>query len=111
MSGVPSAADTVGDEPQTADTYHHHEKHHHHHHDHERPQRRRRVITWGTALFTFATFLLFLLVGLSLPIIKSVWLLSIHAKTNSTLPITSVATELKFGVWGFCAFRCVEVYS
>lgn len=104
MSTVPLA------EPETVNTQHHtHEKGHHHHEDRsDHPRRRHRFISVATALFTLVTFILFLLVALSLPIIKNIWLLSIHAKISSSLPVTSIATELKFGVWGFCAFRCVS---
>jgi hypothetical protein len=65
------------------------------------------MATAFTGLFTLATFVLFLLVGLSLPIIKNIWILSIDAQVNSYLPVTSIATQLKFGVWGICAYRSV----
>ncbi|KAJ6508856.1 hypothetical protein C8R45DRAFT_815802, partial [Mycena sanguinolenta] len=48
--------------------------------------------------------LLSFLVGLSLPIIKQVYLLKLSS-TSQGQPATSVATELRFGVWGLCANR------
>ncbi|KAI0300471.1 actin cortical patch SUR7/pH-response regulator pali, partial [Multifurca ochricompacta] len=56
-----------------------------------------------TGFCLFAAFVLFLFVALSLPIIKSVYLLQIDGNTSPTLPKTSIGTELRFGVWGFCA--------
>ncbi|KAI9441459.1 actin cortical patch SUR7/pH-response regulator pali [Lactarius indigo] len=56
-----------------------------------------------TGFCLFAAFLLFLFVALSLPIIKSIYLLQLDGITSSTQPKTSVATRLRFGVWGFCA--------
>jgi hypothetical protein len=47
--------------------------------------------------------LLFLLVALSSPIIKSIYVLQLKADTSSTQPETSLGTQLRFGVWGFCA--------
>ncbi|KAF7346261.1 hypothetical protein MSAN_01853300 [Mycena sanguinolenta] len=43
-----------------------------------------------------------LLIGLSLPIIKQIYLLKVSS-TSQGQPATSVATELRFGVWGVCA--------
>ncbi|KAF7324289.1 hypothetical protein MSAN_02527600 [Mycena sanguinolenta] len=40
-----------------------------------------------------------LLIGLSLPIIKQIYLLKVSS-TSQGQPATSVATELRFGVWG-----------
>jgi hypothetical protein len=65
-----------------------------------------RIVSTFSFLLLVATFLLLLLVGLSLPILKSVYVLSVKA-TPSNQPQSSVATQLKFGVWGFCASRSV----
>ncbi|KAH9006361.1 SUR7/PalI family-domain-containing protein [Lactarius hatsudake] len=65
-------------------------------------RRNQRHATY-TGFFLFAAFLLFLFVALSLPIIKSIYLLQLDGITSSTEPKTSVATRLRFGVWGFCA--------
>lgn len=55
------------------------------------------------ACFTLflAVFLLFLLVGLSLPIIKSIIIIKVSA-VNSVDPVSNAITELQFGVWGVC---------
>jgi hypothetical protein len=109
-------------------------RHHHHHHDHRRPRESRahRVVTAVTALFTLATLVLFLLVGLGSPIIKvcvcgrpgargacrscrlslqSVWLLTLKAKPANPSIITSIATQIRFGTWGYCAVGYVVASS
>lgn len=72
---------------------------------HHRRNKRHATIT---GFFLFTAFLFFLLVALSLPIIKSIYVLEIKGKTSSTQPETDVATRLRFGVWGFCASRFVS---
>jgi hypothetical protein len=52
-------------------------------------------------------FILLLLVGISLPIVKAVYLLSLQANVSEDTIATDVATELRFGVWGVCATRSV----
>jgi hypothetical protein len=74
-----------------------HHDHHHDHHNHGGRYRGRRCVAFTTALFTFATFVLFVLVALSIPIIKVVWLFTVHAKVNGNAPATSIATELRLG--------------
>jgi len=60
-----------------------------------------RVISCISGLLLVVSFVLFILVALSLPILKSIYLLK--AKSTSTgQPATSIATELRFGVWGVC---------
>jgi len=61
-----------------------------------------RIISLTSCAVLFVAFLLFLLVGLSLTIIKPIFLLSIRS-TAIEQQLTSIATELKFGVWGVCA--------
>jgi len=57
------------------------------------------VISCISGLLLVVSFVLFILVALSLPILKSIYLLK--AKSTSTgQPATSIATELRFGVWG-----------
>jgi uncharacterized BrkB/YihY/UPF0761 family membrane protein len=68
-----------------------------------RHRNRRHAVSTGFCLIT--AFFLLLFVALSLPIIKSVYLLQLNANTASDVPATSVGTELRFGVWGFCATR------
>lgn len=60
------------------------------------------VVTSGLLL---TEFLLFLLVALSLPVIKSIYILGVKAYVQPGQPTTSVATRLRFGVWGLCAYR------
>ncbi|KAI0776296.1 hypothetical protein BD413DRAFT_528110 [Trametes elegans] len=60
-------------------------------------------ISLTTSAVLLASFILFLLVGLSLPIIKSIYLFTIQFATNPDQPVTSVATRLQLGVWGICA--------
>ena len=66
-----------------------------------------RFVSFAAFLLLFVAFILFLLVGLSLPIIKSIYLLKLNASPNPNQPKTSVASTLTFGVWGFCATRYV----
>ena len=68
-----------------------------------RHRNRRHATITGFCLF--AAFILFLFVALSLPIIKNVYLLQINGHPSSLQPTTSIGTELRFGVWGFCVTR------
>lgn len=52
-------------------------------------------------------FLLFLLVGLSLPIIKSIIIIKVSA-VNSDDPVSNAITELQFGVWGVCVLSILN---
>jgi len=61
-----------------------------------------RIISLTSCAVLFVAFLLFLLVGLSLTIIKPIFLLAIRS-TKIENPPLSIATDLKFGVWGVCA--------
>ncbi|KIJ96696.1 hypothetical protein K443DRAFT_682101 [Laccaria amethystina LaAM-08-1] len=61
-----------------------------------------RAISAASCGLLFVACLLFLLVGLSLPIIKTIFILELKS-TSKPQPVTSVATELRFGVWGVCA--------
>ncbi|KAG8693777.1 hypothetical protein FRC09_010304, partial [Ceratobasidium sp. 395] len=49
----------------------------------------------------FTAWLLLFLVSLSLPIIKAIYILEVKAKKPPTIQ-TSVATSIRFGVWGMC---------
>ncbi|KAI6116533.1 hypothetical protein EDD16DRAFT_1052687 [Pisolithus croceorrhizus] len=73
-----------------------------------RPLLRHRYI--GLASFTifFAAFLLSLLVGLSLPIIKSIYLVKVAA-VDSVDPTSNAATSLLFGVWGVCGLNALGI--
>lgn len=71
----------------------------------QQQQRRRHAIFLSTvSVFLFVAFVLLLLVALSMPIIKPVYLLSL-VSTTPDLEATSIATEVRFGVWGYCATR------
>lgn len=62
-----------------------------------------RTLSLFIHAFFFAAFVLFLLVALSLPIIKAIYVLQLNAVPVAGQPETNVATEVGFGVWGFCA--------
>jgi len=61
-----------------------------------------RIISLTSCAAHFVAFLFFLLVGLSLTIIKPIYLLAIRSTATEIQPL-SIATELRFGVWGVCA--------
>jgi hypothetical protein len=63
---------------------------------------RHRCSTFLSVVLLFTAFLLFLLVSLSLPIIKPIYLFSVKSATTRTEDL-SLAQELRFGVWGVCA--------
>lgn len=67
-----------------------------------------RYISLAAFILLFIAFIIFLLVALSMPIIKTVYLLKVTALTNPKLPITNIATVLKFGVWGLCASSALD---
>jgi hypothetical protein len=69
-----------------------------------RRHRHRRTSIF-TAFILFAAFILLLLVALSLPIIKSIYLLELAANDIDGLSV--VGTSVRFGVWGFCINRYV----
>jgi len=72
------------------------------------PFKHHRGISISTFLLLFIAFLIFLLVALSTPIIKTVYLLKITASTNPNQPATSIATVLEIGVWGLCAISALD---
>jgi len=67
-----------------------------------RPLARYPVVAIISCLSLFVTFLFLLLVSLSLPIIKTIYLVQFRSTAPSPTPL-SIATELRFGVWGVCA--------
>ncbi|KAI0082822.1 hypothetical protein K474DRAFT_30682 [Panus rudis PR-1116 ss-1] len=83
-------------------SHHHHDSYHHHHHK-ARPLARYRWTSIWAFIFLLAAFILLLLVALSLPIIKAIYLFVLDFGTEPGQPLTSIATDLRFGVWGFCA--------
>jgi hypothetical protein len=42
-----------------------------------------------------------------LPIIKGIYLFTLKATVGPNAPVTSIGTELRFGVWGVCVNRWV----
>jgi len=72
-----------------------------------RPLARHRGLSIASFVVHLIAFILLLLVGLSLPITKAIYLLSVKSNVEG-LPPTSVATELRFGVWGFCASNAIN---
>jgi hypothetical protein len=44
---------------------------------------------------------------LNADILQNIWLLTLNAKPYDNSIATSVATELRFGTWGWCAVGCV----
>jgi len=67
---------------------------------------RYRKSSFFTSFFLFAAFLLLLLVALSLPIIKAIYLLELKADSVQGVP-TNLGTSIRFGVWGYCVNRYV----
>jgi hypothetical protein len=63
-----------------------------------------RRLSFAAIGLLFTAFFLLLLVGLSLPIIKSVYIMELEGIPQDQPP-TSIATRLQFGVWGVCASR------
>lgn len=72
------------------------------------PLQKHKVLSIVTSSLLVTEFLCFLLVALSVPIIKSIYLLALTSQVQPGQPATSVATRLRFGVWGLCAHRRVE---
>jgi len=74
---------------------------------HHRPLAAYHILSYICIGLLSVAFLFSLLVGLSLPIIKSIYLLKVQS-TRADQPTTSIATELKFGVWGVCAASALD---
>ncbi|KAF5330610.1 hypothetical protein D9619_005813 [Psilocybe cf. subviscida] len=55
-----------------------------------------------TPVLVLAAFILLLLVSLSVPIIKSIFLFRLAANASSSLFNSSANASVKFGVWGYC---------
>ncbi|KAL1719720.1 SUR7/PalI family-domain-containing protein [Schizophyllum commune] len=70
--------------------------------EHHKPLRAYRAISLAAFLCLLVAFILQLLVSLSTPIIKSVYLVRVES-TQEQEVVTSIATGLRFGVWGVCA--------
>jgi len=74
---------------------------------HHRPLAAYRLLSYICIGLLSLAFLFSLLVGVSLPIIKSIYLLKVRS-TRPDQPTTSIATELRFGVWGVCAASALD---
>ncbi|KAF8633405.1 hypothetical protein AX17_004576 [Amanita inopinata Kibby_2008] len=70
-----------------------------------RPLARHRALASFAIFLLLAAFVLLLLVAISLPIIKPIYILALQATTH--VQGTVVATQLRFGVWGVCAANAV----
>lgn len=55
-----------------------------------------------TPLLLFIAFLLLLLLSLSVPIIKTIYLFHLSVRASSSLLHSGVTAGVKFGVWGYC---------
>ena len=99
----------------------HHPRRHHHHHRRRRGYRyccrlprmhsthRFHVANVLAVTALVFAFVLYLLPAISLPILKPVYLLRIDFATQPGQPATDVATDLRFGVWGFCASSALDL--
>ncbi|XP_006461301.1 hypothetical protein AGABI2DRAFT_192828 [Agaricus bisporus var. bisporus H97] len=67
-----------------------------------RPLQTYRIISLIAFTLLVIAFILLLLVGLSSTIIKPIYLILVKSVVD-VQPPQNVATELRFGVWGFCA--------
>jgi len=57
---------------------------------------------WWALGLLFIAFLLHLLVSLSVPIAKSIYLFKLTANVSSGLINSGASASVKFGVWGYC---------
>ncbi|KAJ3555711.1 hypothetical protein NM688_g2424 [Phlebia brevispora] len=69
--------------------------------------RRYRCASMTAFFILFFAFILYLLPALSLPIIKAIYLFQLNF-TAANQPPTSIATNFRFGVWGFCASSVLD---
>lgn len=70
-----------------------------------KPLQKHKILSIVTSCLLLTEFIFFLLVALSVPIIKPIYLLELVSNPQPGQPATSVATRLRFGVWGLCAHR------
>lgn len=66
-----------------------------------------KTISFLLLLCLFICFVLLLLVSISTPIIKGLYLVIAQVITVNPQPANPSVTEIRFGIWGFCANRCV----
>lgn len=60
------------------------------------------ILAAVSPFLNFVAFLLLLLVSLSVPITKSIYLFQLTAKASSSLFNASANGNARFGVWGYC---------
>lgn len=64
------------------------------------------AISFASFLALSTAFVLLLIVALSIPILKTIAILTVTSTVKGQVE-TGIATQLRFGVWGFCASRFV----
>ncbi|KAF8627663.1 hypothetical protein AX15_004354 [Amanita polypyramis BW_CC] len=69
------------------------------------PLARYRVVSSAAVFLLLAAFVPLLLVAISLPIVKFIYILALQ--TTTQVQTTTVATELRLGVWGICAANAI----
>ncbi|KAH8087825.1 hypothetical protein BXZ70DRAFT_955328 [Cristinia sonorae] len=74
-----------------------------------RPLAQYKCVSITASLFLLAAFVLYLLVALSVPILKPIYLFVLIFNTQPDQPPTSIATDIRFGVWGFCASSVLKL--
>lgn len=85
-------------------------RHNDHYHKHRyRPLAQYRCVSVTASLFLFAAFALYLVVAISIPIIKPIYLFVLNFNTQPDQPPTSIVTNIRFGVWGFCASSVLDL--
>lgn len=60
------------------------------------------ILAAVSPFLNFVAFLLLLLVSLSIPVTKTIYLFQLTAKTSSSLFNASADGSARFGVWGYC---------
>ncbi|OCH86085.1 hypothetical protein OBBRIDRAFT_797529 [Obba rivulosa] len=75
--------------------------------NHPRPLARHLWISLATCFFLLSSFVLFLLVGISTPIVKSIYLFNLQFTPSGDQPVTSVGTDVRFGAWGACIYSAL----
>ncbi|EPS93150.1 hypothetical protein FOMPIDRAFT_1026623 [Fomitopsis schrenkii] len=80
-----------------------------------RPLKKYIWISLANCFLFFSAFLLYLLVALSTPVIKDIFLFRIEFTQEGGNAPSPTATDLRFGVWGLCAYSSlpgfVECYG
>ncbi|EMD33143.1 hypothetical protein CERSUDRAFT_118206 [Gelatoporia subvermispora B] len=76
--------------------------------NHPRPLARHLGISLATCFFLLVSFVLFLLVGISTPIVKSIYLFNLQFTPTAGQPTTSVGTDIRFGAWGACIYSALQ---